>query len=157
MEVSNMSEISFFLVSKESFLQNVILPLSEVSKLTGVSERKIRYWTNSKKLLTNRSGSSFFKYNFQDLQKIFLIKQLRLVGVSLEKANKQAEEAIELIQQRGEVELSTIKKENEERSINTVPSAQYPKEKQIDTKQIIDSILSSEKLESKIEEIIKKH
>lgn len=145
-----------FLVSKESFIQKILLPISEASKFTGISKRRIRYWTKRKNLLINRSGSSRYKYNFRDLQKLVLVKQFYARGKNLEKAFDCAEEILKSVEQEIGRKLSVIEKEDEEKSIETIPAEEFPKSSQEKAEKLLNSILSSKKFRNGIEQIVEK-
>lgn len=76
-------------------LPRLIVGIGEVSDMTGVSARQIRYW-ESKGIITSMgdSGSKNRKYDYFNIEKIVQINEFLKQGFTLEGAARRLEESI---------------------------------------------------------------
>ncbi|MFT8499744.1 MAG: MerR family transcriptional regulator, partial [Liquorilactobacillus satsumensis] len=85
---------------KFSLKADLIIGIGDLSNLTGVSARQLRYWEEKKYIESVTDGkSSARKYKFEMFYKVRAIKLLLDEGLTLAKAAEQAE------QQRQKVEI----------------------------------------------------
>lgn len=77
-------------------LSRLIVGIGEVSDITGVSARQLRYW-ESKGLINSidDSSSTNRKYDYSNIEKIVLIKDFLDQGFTLEAAARRLEERIQ--------------------------------------------------------------
>lgn len=77
-------------------LSRLIIGIGEVSDITGVSARQLRYW-ESKGLINpiNDSSNTNRKYDYANIEKIVLIKDFLDQGFTLEAATSRLEERIQ--------------------------------------------------------------
>lgn len=93
------SEHKEILLDKDSFVKAVRIPISEVSRLIGVTPRQLRYWT--KEGYISSRTNEHYNYGFRDLQKINLMAQFMAKGESLESAEESAEQALTEVEEQG--------------------------------------------------------
>ena len=74
------------------FLITVTVAIGEVASLTGVPQRKIRYWDNKGIIEPEDRSSSYRQYNYVNVKKVVLIKELLDEGYTLEVAAKKVKE-----------------------------------------------------------------
>ena len=77
-------------------LRKLIVGIGEVSEITGVPTRKLRYW-EEKGIINSEQGSDgeTRKYNYLNIKKILLIKELIDEGFTLDAAALRANKSIE--------------------------------------------------------------
>lgn len=77
-------------------LSRLIIGIGEVSDITSVSPRQLRYW-ESKGLINsvNDMGNTNRKYDYSNIEKIVLIKDFLDQGFTLEAATRRLEERIQ--------------------------------------------------------------
>ena len=73
-------EIDFQLLSK------IVVGIGEVSEITGVPKRQIRYWEEKSYILSRGEAGTTRKYDYATIKTIVLIKELIDEGYILEKA-----------------------------------------------------------------------
>lgn len=54
--------------SEKSFKERKVITIGNVSELTGLSERQIRYYESRKLLFPERSKTGIRKYSFKDIE-----------------------------------------------------------------------------------------
>ncbi|WP_108869962.1 MerR family transcriptional regulator [Aquimarina aquimarini] len=81
------------------FLEKLIVGIGEVSKITNIPTRQLRYWEDKKIIssLTEEEGKNR-RYNYKNIKKILLIKELLDEGYSLDGAVKKIEKRIQMIE-----------------------------------------------------------
>lgn len=87
------------ILDDHEFLRKLIVGIGEVSKITGIPQRQLRYW-QEKGLIktTTEAGSSITRrFDYLEIKKILLIKELLDEGFTLEAAAKKIENRMELI------------------------------------------------------------
>lgn len=85
--------------SDYTFLQKLIVGIGEVSTITEVPTRQIRYWEEKGIIssLSDEKGKNR-RYDYANIKKILLIKELMDEGYSLDGAVKKVEKRIQLIE-----------------------------------------------------------
>ncbi|MFT4416944.1 MerR family transcriptional regulator [Fredinandcohnia humi] len=74
-------------------LNKLVVGIGEVSEITGVPTRKLRYWEQKGIIKSeNDIDGSTRKYNYLNIKKIILIKELLEDGFTLEAAAKKVED-----------------------------------------------------------------
>jgi hypothetical protein len=76
------------------FLKKLIVGIGEVTEITGVPQRQIRYWESKGLIRTVDARSSVRRYNYPTIKKILLIKELLDEGFTLEAAAQKVEKRI---------------------------------------------------------------
>lgn len=89
------------------FLNKLIVGIGEVSQITGISTRQIRYWESKKIIvsLTDEEGKNR-RYDYKNIKKMLLMKELLDEGYTLDGAADKIQKRMELIEQA----LGQIKK-----------------------------------------------
>lgn len=80
------------------FLGRLIVGIGEVSKITGIDIRKLRYW-EQKGIIVSASDEDgkTRRFDYKNIKKILLIKELLDEGYTLEAANRKVEKRIEML------------------------------------------------------------
>lgn len=74
-------------------LKKLVVGIGEVSEITGVPTRKIRYWEEKKIIESeNETEGSTRRYNYLNIKKILLIKELVEDGYTLDAAGRKVED-----------------------------------------------------------------
>lgn len=81
------------------FLDKVVVGIGEVSQITGIPTRQIRYWEekNIIESLTEAEGRNR-RYDYKNIKKMLLIKELLDEGFTLDSASDKVKNRMELIQ-----------------------------------------------------------
>lgn len=87
------------MLDDHEFLRKLIVGIGEVSEITGIPQRQLRYWQEKGLIKTpDEAGSSITRrFNYLEIKKILLIKELLDEGFTLEAAAKKIEKRMELI------------------------------------------------------------
>lgn len=73
-------------------LKKLVVGIGEVSEITGVPTRKIRYWEEKAIIQSENEGEgSTRRYNYLNIKKILLIQELIDEGYTLDAAAKKVE------------------------------------------------------------------
>ena len=82
--------------SDTEFLSKLIVGIGEVAEISGIPARQIRYW-EEKGLITSiqDAAAKTRRYNYMQLKKILLIKELIDEGFTLEAATQKVEARME--------------------------------------------------------------
>ena len=77
------------------FLRKLIVGIGEVSQITGIPCRQIRYWEEKGIItsLTEEEGKNR-RYNYMNIKKMLLVKLYLEEGFTLEAAGRKVEERI---------------------------------------------------------------
>lgn len=79
-------------------LSKLIVGIGEVSDITGVPQRQIRYWEEKGFLRSSNEGDGTTrKYDYLNIKKVLLIKELLADGFTLDAAAKKVEERMSTI------------------------------------------------------------
>lgn len=78
-------------------LSKLIVGIGEVSKITGIPTRKLRYWEEKKIIQSENSENDgeTRRYNYKNIKKIILIKELLDEGYTLEAASQKVSDRID--------------------------------------------------------------
>lgn len=82
-----------------ALVSKLLVTIGDVSEVTGIPQRKLRYWED--KGIIQSSGQkdgSTRKFDYINIKKILLIKELLDEGYTLESSVKKVEERIEKLQ-----------------------------------------------------------
>jgi DNA-binding transcriptional MerR regulator len=74
------------------FLVSVIVAIGEVANITGVPQRKIRYWDEKGLIEPVDKDSTYRQYDYLNIKKIVLIQELLDEGYTLDMASKKVNE-----------------------------------------------------------------
>lgn len=82
------------------FLNKLIVGIGEVAQITGLPTRQIRYWEEKGiiKSLTEEGGKNR-RYDYENIKKILLIKELTDEGYTLDAAAAKIKTRMETIEQ----------------------------------------------------------
>ena len=79
-------------------LKKLVVGIGEVSDITSVPTRKIRYWEEKGIIESEKEGQgSTRRYNYLNIKKILLIQELLEEGFTLDSAAKKVEDRMENI------------------------------------------------------------
>jgi len=80
------------------FLTKLVVGIGEVAEITGIPQRQLRYW-QEKGLIkaVDGTGITTRRFNYLEIKKILLIKELLDEGFTLEAAANKVEKRMELI------------------------------------------------------------
>lgn len=81
------------------FLKQLIVGIGEVSQITGIPTRQIRYWEDKGiiKSLTEQEGKNR-RYNYENIKKMILIKELLEEGFTLDAASQKLDSRMQMIE-----------------------------------------------------------
>lgn len=82
------------------FLDKVIVGIGEVSQITNIPTRQIRYWEDKGIItsLTEEEGKNR-RYDYQNIKKILLIKELLDEGYTLDASAEKVKKRMEMIEE----------------------------------------------------------
>ena len=81
------------------FLDKLVVGIGEVSEITKMPTRQIRYW-EEKGIITSLSGEGKNRrYNYLNIKKILLIKEMMDEGYTLDAASTKVEKRLNLIEE----------------------------------------------------------
>lgn len=80
------------------FLSKLIVGIGEVSRITGIPTRQIRYWEDKNIItsLTDKEGENR-RYDYKNIKRMLLIKELLDEGYTLQAAAQRMEKRCELL------------------------------------------------------------
>lgn len=80
------------------FLDKLVVGIGEVSQITGIPTRQIRYWEDKGIIisLTEEEGKNR-RYNYENIKKILLIKELMDEGYTLDASAEKVKKRMEMI------------------------------------------------------------
>jgi DNA-binding transcriptional MerR regulator len=81
------------------FLDKLVVGIGEVSQITGIPTRQIRYWEDKGIIvsLTEEEGKNR-RYNYANIKRMLLIKELMDEGYTLDAAGEKVKKRMELIE-----------------------------------------------------------
>jgi DNA-binding transcriptional MerR regulator len=81
------------------FLDKLVVGIGEVSQITGIPTRQIRYWEEKGIIdsLTEEEGKNR-RYNYENIKKMLLIKELMDEGYTLDSAAEKVKKRMEMIE-----------------------------------------------------------
>jgi DNA-binding transcriptional MerR regulator len=74
------------------FLVSVIVAIGEVANITGVPQRKIRYWDEKGLIEPVDKSSTYRQYDYLNIKKIVFIQEYLDEGYTLDMASKKVNE-----------------------------------------------------------------
>jgi DNA-binding transcriptional MerR regulator len=82
------------------FLNKLIVGIGEVSQITGIPTRQIRYWEDKGLIrsLTEEEGKNR-RYNYKNIKTMLLIKELLDEGYTLDAAGEKIKKRMQIIEQ----------------------------------------------------------
>lgn len=82
------------------FLNKLVVGIGEVSQITGIPTRQIRYWEEKGIIisLTEEEGKNR-RYNYENIKKMLLIKELMDEGYTLDASAEKVKKRMELIEE----------------------------------------------------------
>ena len=79
------------------FLHKLIMGIGEVSEVTGVPTRQIRYWEEKGYIKSVSEQGKNRRYNYMNIKKILLIKELLDEGYTLEASVLKVDKRTQLV------------------------------------------------------------
>ena len=92
MEDKKISPADLSILMDVDFLVSVIVAIGEVANITGVPQRKIRYWDEKGIIEPVDKTSTYRQYNYLNIKKIVLIQELLEEGYTLDVSAKKVNE-----------------------------------------------------------------
>ena len=82
------------------FLKKLVVVIGEVSQITGIPTRQIRFWEEKGilKSLTEKEGKNR-RYDYLNIKKILLIKELLDEGYTLDASAEKVKKRMEMIEE----------------------------------------------------------
>lgn len=83
-----------------NFLKKLVVGIGEVSQITGIPTRQIRYWEEKGIItsLTEEEGKNR-RYDYKNVKRMLLIKELLDEGYTLDAASAKVQKRLEIIEQ----------------------------------------------------------
>ncbi len=83
----------------QELISKLIVGIGEVAEITGIPQRQLRYWQQKGiiKPVTDSTGSTTRRFNYGEIKKILLIKDLLDDGFTLEAASHKVARRCERI------------------------------------------------------------
>lgn len=82
-----------------NLVSKLLVTIGDVSDVTGIPQRKLRYWEDKGIIQSSyQKDGTTRKYDYVNIKKILLIKELLDEGFTLEASAKKVEERIENLQ-----------------------------------------------------------
>jgi DNA-binding transcriptional MerR regulator len=92
MEEKKISTADVNILMDVDFLVSVIVAIGEVANITGVPQRKIRYWDEKGIIEPVDKTSTYRQYDYLNIKKIVLIQELLDEGYTLDVSAKKVNE-----------------------------------------------------------------
>ena len=99
MEEKKISTADVNILMDVDFLVSVIVAIGEVANLTGVPQRKIRYWDEKGIIEPVDKTSTYRQYDYLNIKKIVLIQELLEEGYTLDVSAKKVNERCSKIEE----------------------------------------------------------
>ncbi len=80
------------------FLNRLVVGIGEVSAITGIPTRQIRYWEDKKIIESLSENGKNRRYNYKNIKKMLLIKELLDEGYTLDASAEKVNNRMELIE-----------------------------------------------------------
>lgn len=81
------------------FLDKLIVGIGEVSEITGIPARQIRYWEEKRIIESLSEEGKNRRYDYKNIKRMLLIKELLDDGYTLDAAALKVQNRIDLIEQ----------------------------------------------------------
>jgi DNA-binding transcriptional MerR regulator len=92
MEEKSLSTADVNILMDVDFLVSVIVAIGEVANITGVPQRKIRYWDEKGIIEPVDKTSTYRQYDYLNIKKIILVQELLDEGYTLDVSAKKVNE-----------------------------------------------------------------
>jgi len=92
MEKKEIDKADLDILFDVEFLVSVIVAIGEVANITGVPQRKIRYWDDKGLIEPVDKTSTCRQYDYVNIKKIVLIQELLEEGYTLDMASRKVNE-----------------------------------------------------------------
>jgi DNA-binding transcriptional MerR regulator len=92
MEEKSLSTADVNILMDVDFLVSVIVAIGEVANITGVPQRKIRYWDEKGIIEPVDKTSTYRQYDYLNIKKIVLVQELLDEGYTLDVSAKKVNE-----------------------------------------------------------------
>jgi len=89
MKDKRLSNKDYEILMDFDFLVSVVVAIGEVADITGVPQRKIRYWDEKGLIVPVDKEATYRKYDYLNIKKIVLIQELVDEGYTLDAAAKK--------------------------------------------------------------------
>jgi len=99
MEEKKITPADISILMDVDFLVSVIVAIGEVANLTGVPQRKIRYWDEKGIIEPVDKTSTYRQYDYLNIKKIVLIQELLEEGYTLDVSAKKVNERCSKIEE----------------------------------------------------------
>jgi DNA-binding transcriptional MerR regulator len=99
MEEKKISTADVNILMDVDFLVSVIVAIGEVANITGVPQRKIRYWDEKGIIEPVDKTSTYRQYDYLNIKKIVLIQELLDEGYTLDVSAKKVSERCSKIEE----------------------------------------------------------
>jgi len=99
MEEKKITPADISILMDVDFLVSVIVAIGEVANLTGVPQRKIRYWDEKGIIEPVDKSSTYRQYDYLNIKKIVLIQELLEEGYTLDVSAKKVNERCSKIEE----------------------------------------------------------
>ncbi|WP_339679866.1 MerR family transcriptional regulator [Cyclobacterium marinum] len=82
------------------FLDKLVVGIGEVSQITGIPTRQIRYWEDKGiiKSLTEKEGKNR-RYDYKNIKKMLLVKELLDEGYTLDASAEKVKKRLEMVEE----------------------------------------------------------
>ncbi len=80
------------------FLNKLVVGIGEVSEITGIPTRQIRYWEDKEIIESLSENGKNRRYNYKNIKKMLLVKELLDEGYTLDASAKKVSDRMELIE-----------------------------------------------------------
>ncbi|MFA8300738.1 MAG: MerR family transcriptional regulator [Hyphomicrobiales bacterium] len=80
------------------FLEKLVIGIGEVSEITDIPTRQIRYWEDKGIVSSMSENGKNRRYNYKNIKKMILIKELLDEGFTLDTSAQKVEKRMKLIE-----------------------------------------------------------
>jgi MerR family transcriptional regulator, global nitrogen regulator len=80
------------------FLSKLIVGIGEVSEITNIPQRQIRYWEAKGYIASVKGKTTTRRFDYKTIKKMLLIKELLEEGFTLESAVKKVENRLKMVE-----------------------------------------------------------
>lgn len=80
------------------FLEKLIVGIGEVSEITDIPQRQIRYWESKGYISSIKGKTTTRRYDYRTIKKMLLIKELLEEGFTLESAVRKVNNRLEMVE-----------------------------------------------------------
>ncbi len=80
------------------FLEKLVVGIGEVSEITGIPTRQIRYWEDKRIIKSLSENGKNRRYDYKNIKKILLITEMLDEGYTLDASAEKVSKRMELIE-----------------------------------------------------------